>query len=78
MPSAWRVHAIEQYLRSLGSEIPVDEQDIYALSGDDRHVALDAIVTEGAAFPMVLVGGEVACHSGIDLDLIGALAERLR
>lgn len=70
MPSTWRAHVIEEHLQASGISATVVERDIYALSGDERHAVLDAMVREGADAPMVVVGGRVACTGGIDLEAV--------
>jgi disulfide oxidoreductase YuzD len=70
MPSAWRVHVLEQRLREAGFNIGVSECDVYALEPADRTRVVDLIVAERAAFPMVLLDGAVVCHGGVDVDAV--------
>lgn len=74
MPSAWRVQVIGESLRRSGLHAELEEYDVYALPPELRHRVLDVIVAQGAEFPMVLVNGEVACHSGIDLTAVARAA----
>jgi hypothetical protein len=76
MPEAWRAHVVRERLAADGIAADVRVSDIYALEGDERHAALDAIITERAGFPMVIVGGTLACHDGIDVDEVVAAARR--
>lgn len=70
MPSTWRVQVIGEALGRAGVRAELDEYDVYALPPELRHRVLDSIVKQQAEFPMVLVNGEVACHSGIDLTAV--------
>lgn len=70
MPTAWRVHVIEATLTAHGLDVPVSDCDVYALSADDRTRVVDVLLVEKTSFPMVLVGGVVVCHAGLDLDAI--------
>lgn len=74
MPETWRAHVLRERLAAEGIEAAVRVSDVYALEGDERHAALDVIVAERAGFPMVLVGGRVACHDGIEVDAVVAMA----
>lgn len=77
MPAAWRVHVIEERLRECGLDAEVRERDIYSAPPAEREEILAAVVKEKAAFPMVLVNGRIACHSGIDLDRIEGAAREV-
>lgn len=68
---------ISERLAADGIVADVRVSDVYALEGVERHAALDAVVAEGAGFPMVIVGGTVACHDGIDLDAVVGAVTRL-
>ena len=70
MPETWRAHVLSERLAAVGIAAVVRVRDIYALEGVERHAALDAVVTENAAFPMVIVDGRVACHDDVDLDAV--------
>lgn len=70
MPGAWRAHVIEARLRSAGVRAEVEELDIYALPAELRNRVTDVLVAERAEFPVVIVNGTVACHSGIDTDAV--------
>jgi hypothetical protein len=70
MPSAWRVHVIGERLRQEGVRAVVRACDVYSLEGCERHAVLDAVAAGHADFPMVLVGGALACHDGIDMDAV--------
>lgn len=74
MPGAWRAHVIEEKLRQHGIAAAVRETDIYSLDGDERTAVLDAVVRQFADFPMVVVGGRVACFNGIDPGAVLAAA----
>ncbi|MBF4510394.1 MAG: hypothetical protein ISP10_07980 [Aeromicrobium sp.] len=74
MPETWRAHVLRERLAAECIEADVRVSDVYALEGDERHAALDVIIAERAGFPMVLVGGTVACHDGIDVDAVVAMA----
>jgi hypothetical protein len=76
MPGTWRAHVIAERLKEAGIQATVMESDVFVLEGDERRAVLDAVVAEHADFPMVLVGGVVACHGGIDLDTVMSVAER--
>lgn len=70
MPSAWRVHVLEQRIREAGFTVTVGECDVYALEPGDRTRVVDLIVAEQAEFPMVLVGDTIACHGTVDVDAV--------
>lgn len=70
MPTAWRVHVIEAALRAEGLDVRVSDCDVYSLPAPQRTRVVDALVAEQTSFPMVLVGHEVVCHAGLDLDAI--------
>ena len=70
MPSAWSLHVIEERLRTDGIRAGVAECDVYSLPADQRTTVIDVLIAEQTSFPMVLVGGRVVSHNGIDLDSI--------
>jgi hypothetical protein len=70
MPSTWRAHVITEHLQASGIVATVVERDIYALTGDERHAVLDAMIRNGAEAPMVVVDGRVVCTGGVDLEAV--------
>lgn len=70
MPTAWRVHVIEAALKAEGLDLAVSDCDVYALPATERTRVVDVLIAEQTSFPMVLVGGAVVCHAGLDLDTI--------
>lgn len=74
MPAAWRLHVIAARLQAEGIDATVAERDLYSLEGAARHAVLDALIAHGGEPPLVLVGDDVACCDGIDLDAVVASA----
>lgn len=70
MPTAWRVHVIEAALSAEGLDMSVSDCDVYTLPATERTRVVDVLVAEQTSFPMVLVGGAVVCHAGLDLAAI--------
>lgn len=70
MPAAWRLHVIAARLQADGIDATVVESDLYSLEGAARHAVLDVLIAGGGEPPLVLVGDEVACCDGIDLDAV--------
>ncbi|MHB9002960.1 MAG: hypothetical protein ACYC6C_02680 [Coriobacteriia bacterium] len=70
MPAAWRLHVITRRLQAEGIVATVAQRDLYSLEGAARHAVLDALIAHGGEPPLVLVGDEVACCDGIDLDAV--------
>lgn len=70
MPSTWRVHVIEERLRSEGIRASVVECDLYSLTDAVRHAVLDTMIAEHAEPPMVVVGDVVACYGDLDLGAV--------
>ena len=78
MPVEWRLHVLEGKLkREVGDLFTVESVDLYGLPPLEQHAAIEAIMRECGDFPVVLVGGVVACVGDIDADAIVAAAAQL-
>ena len=73
MPVEWRLHVLETRLeREFGDEFLLEAVGLYGVSPSEQSAALEAIVETGAAFPVVLVNGVVACTGDIEFDAIAS------
>jgi hypothetical protein len=76
MPAEHRLHVLEARVSERfgctthAFEVPYDE-----LPPAQVQPILDELVKRGADFPVVLVGHEIACADGIDLDAVLGLIE---
>jgi hypothetical protein len=77
MPGTWRARVIQARLEAEGIEAAVEEKSLFELADEDRHAALDAMVRHGAEPSFVLVGRELACSGGIDMQSIVEVARRV-
>ena len=70
MPIELQCQRLETLLRDRGACcFTVANPELHELDGDDRNVALDAIV-EGAPGPYVLVEGRLVCSGTIDAEAV--------
>ncbi len=71
MPVTWRLHVLEERLkRDFGKVFNIETVDLYGVSPLEQSAAIDAMIETQGDFPIVLVGGVVACVSDIDADAI--------
>jgi hypothetical protein len=71
MPVNWRLHVLEERLkREFGTVFDIETVDLYGVSPLEQSAAIDAMIETRGDFPIVLVGGVVACVSDIDADAI--------
>lgn len=74
MPVEWRLHVLEERLRSeYGEVFEVQVTDLYGLAPLEQSAALDAMIALQGDFPITLVNGEVACVNDIDVDAIAKM-----
>lgn len=78
MPVEWRLHVLgEKLKREVAYRFVIESVDLYDLTADEQHVAIDAVMQAREDFPVVLVDGFVACVGDIDADaIVTAVRER--
>lgn len=78
MPVEWRLHVLEERLKREGHEgFEIVVADLGALTEEERHTVLDAMLETNGTLPITLVNGVAVCASEIDLDAISACVTEL-
>jgi hypothetical protein len=74
MPTEWRLQVLETRIgERLGLKVRAYEVPYEQLPPMLVQSILDELVTRSADFPVVLVGDEVACVDGVDIDEVLAV-----